>query len=87
MLKDYVCEECGHRQQVWRQLSKNMPESVECKVWFGHDPPYNFSGQGHNCLGRCYPDDRIQAPGVVFKGSGWTPNSSAPVLDLGDDGE
>ena len=89
MLRDYICEECGHTQEVWRQLSENMPKSVECKVWFMHDPPYGLSGEGHNCLGRAYVDHRLYPTKTVYKGGGWTPGSHSgeAVLDVPIEGD
>ena len=42
------------------------------------------------CGGKASPDNSIQAPGIAFKGEGWTPpaHSDEAVLDLGgDDGD
>ena len=41
------------------------------------------------CGGKASPDTRPQAPGLTFKGEGWTPptHTSEAVLDLGEDNE
>jgi predicted nucleic acid-binding Zn ribbon protein len=72
MILTFICEACGARAEVWRQLSKNMPAELAC-----------------SCGGKAYPDMRIQAPSVLFRGEGWTPraHSSDVVLDLGGDDE
>jgi hypothetical protein len=77
MLRDYVCEECGHTQEVWRQLAKNMPEDVPCT-----SPIDRLDGSG--CPGRAFPDDRLYPTKTVYKGEGWTPptHSSESILDI-----
>jgi predicted nucleic acid-binding Zn ribbon protein len=51
--------------------TSNMPDKVACKL----------------CTCDSYRVDKIHPTGVVFKGGGWTPSSSDPVLDLGSDDE
>ena len=30
MIRTYICESCGATRDIWRQLSKNFPPTLEC---------------------------------------------------------